>query len=276
MPQEIHALAFGPFRVPVTITRNGAESPLALVIPAMGVPANRYRLLQKELQCLGYSTAITELPGTGESRPRPHRGADYGYNALVFAFIPQLLQLLEQQYTKGPALILGHSIGGQTGTLAARAGLTGDARVVSIASGHIHHRCWRGPQRYALLAFAPIASLTASLLGYFPGTHMGFGWREARGLMKDWARAIYTGRFAPEKCFGARRQTAQPTLHIALAGDTFAPVQAARKLAAIVGGETREMAATYPSGNPHLSWIKNPRPVVAAVDQWLARQSVSS
>ncbi|GAA5445977.1 hypothetical protein Misp06_04184 [Microbulbifer sp. NBRC 101763] len=275
MPQETHNLTFGAFQVPITTAHNG-EGPLALVIPAMGVPADRYRLLLEELQRLGYSTAITELPGTGESLPRPNRHADYGYNDLVFSFIPQLLALLEKSFPGGPALILGHSIGGQTSTLAARAGLTGNARVVTIASGHVDHRSWHGLRRYALLAFAAIASITSSLLGYFPGARMGFGWREARRLMKDWASSIFSGRFAPEKSFGDRQQAKHPTLHIALAGDPFAPMPAARKLAAIVGGETQEMSATYPKGNPHLSWIKNPRPIIAVVDSWLARQPATS
>ncbi|WP_444895409.1 alpha/beta fold hydrolase [Microbulbifer sp. EKSA008] len=268
MPQQTHQLEFGAFQVPVTTVHNG-EGPLVLVLPAMGVPANRYRLLLEELQKLGYNTAISELPGTGESLPRPHRNADYGYNDLVFSFIPQLIQLLEQQFPQGPALILGHSIGGQTSTLAARAGLTGNAKVVSIASGHVDHRSWSGLHKYAILLFASIASVTSSLLGYFPGARMGFGWREARRLMKDWARSIFSGRFAPEDRFGQMEKTSQPTLHIALDGDPFAPIQAARKLAAIVGGETREMKPTYPKGNPHLSWIKNPAPVVEAVQQWL-------
>ncbi|WP_444920799.1 alpha/beta fold hydrolase [Microbulbifer sp. CnH-101-G] len=275
MPQETHNLTFGAFQVPVTTVRNG-EGPLALVIPAMGVPANRYQLLLQELQRLGYSTAITELPGTGDSLPRPNRDADYGYDDLVFAFIPQLLALLEESFPGGPALILGHSIGGQTSTLAARAGLTGNARVVTIASGHVDHRSWSGLHRYAILLFASIVSVTSSLLGYFPGARMGFGWREARKLMKDWARSIFSGRFAPEKHFGEYKPSGQPTLHIALGGDPFAPVKAARKLAAIVDGETREMAATYPKGNPHLSWIKNPRPIIAEVDSWLTQQPTGS
>ncbi|USD21853.1 alpha/beta fold hydrolase [Microbulbifer variabilis] len=275
MPQETHNLSFGAFQVPVTTVRNG-EGPLVLVIPAMGVPANRYHLLLQELQRLGYSTAITELPGTGESLPRPNRNADYGYDDLVFAFIPQLLALLEESFPAGPALILGHSIGGQTSTLAARAGLTGNARVVTIASGHVDHRSWSGLHRYAILLFASIVSVTSSLLGYFPGARMGFGWHEARKLMKDWARSIFSGRFAPEKRFGKHKPNSQPTLHIALAGDPFAPVRAARKLAAIVDGETREMAATYPKGNPHLSWIKNPRPIIAEVDNWLTQHPASS
>jgi hypothetical protein len=45
--------------------------------------------------------------------------------------------------------------------------------------------------------------------------------------------------------------------------------EAARKLAAMLGGEVRELEPTYHKGNPHMSWIKNPRPVVAEINQWL-------
>ncbi|WP_323845831.1 alpha/beta fold hydrolase [Microbulbifer magnicolonia] len=267
---QLHQLAFGAFQVPVSVTQSGGDAPLALVIPALGVPAAKYRQLLAELRARGYHTAITELPGTGTSQPRPHRGADYDYGDLVFTFIPALLRLLERDFPGGPALILGHSIGGQTATLAAKAGLTGSARVVSVASGHIHFRCWDGAQRLYLLAMATLAGTIANLLGYFPGARLGFGGREARGIMNDWSRAIVSGRFPPERRIGPERQTRQPTLHIALSGDPFAPLKAARRLAAIPGGETREVPATYPKGNPHLSWIKNPGPVLDTVENWLS------
>ncbi|SEA43478.1 alpha/beta fold hydrolase [Microbulbifer marinus] len=269
MHQRTLSLKFGPFQVPVSVSHLNGDGPLALILPALGVPAAKYALLQQELHERGYHTAVTELPGTGGSHPRPHRGADYGYSDLVLTFIPQLLRLLQQQFGRGPALILGHSIGGQTATLAARAGLTGDARIVSVAAGHIHYRCWRGAQRLQLLGAAALAGIVANLLGYFPGARLGFGGREARGLMTDWSRSIFSGQFAPEKRFSTAPQGAQPTLHIALHGDPFAPLQATRRLAAITGGEARQLPATYPKGNPHLSWIKNPGPVAAAVDEWL-------
>ncbi|SHF76381.1 Alpha/beta hydrolase family protein [Microbulbifer donghaiensis] len=269
MQQQIHTLKFGPFLVPVTVSRRAGDGPLALVLPALGVPAVKYERLRQVLHDRGYHTAVAELPGTGDSRPRPHRGADYDYSDLVFTFIPQLLRLLERQFPAGPELILGHSIGGQAATLAARAGLTGAARVVSVASGHIHYRCWQGTQRLSLLWAAAMAGLLANLLGYFPGARLGFGGREARGLMTDWSRSILSGRFAPEKRMAPAWQGPQPTLHIALAGDPFAPLKATQRLAAITGGEARQMPAPHPQGNPHLSWIKSPQPIVAAVEQWL-------
>lgn len=269
MHQRTHTLKFGPFQVPVSINRHQHDGPVALILPALGVPAAKYELLLQALHERGYHTAVTELPGTGESRPRPHRGADYDYSDLVFTFIPQLLRLLERQFPGGQVLILGHSIGGQVATLAARAGLTGAARVVSVASGHIHYRCWQGRQQLSLLWAAAMAGVLANLLGYFPGARLGFGGREARGLMTDWSRSIFSGRFVAEKRMTREWQSAHPTLHIALDGDPFAPLRATQKLAAITAGEARQMPAPHPKGNPHLSWIKCPLPVVAAVEQWL-------
>lgn len=269
--KQVKVLQLGSFHIPLSLHRLPGEHPLALVLPALGVPAVKYTRLLETLAAKGYHTAICELPGTGDSHPQPGRRADYGYNDLVFKWLPLALGELRRAFGQEPALILGHSIGGQTVTLAARAGLTGNARIVSVAAGHLDSRSWRGLRRAAVMGAAITAFASTRVLGYFPGKQLRFGGREAATLMRDWGKGILYGRFAPEARIARPSEPVQPALHLCVEGDPFAPLNATRKLADLVNGEVREIPATYAKGNPHLSWIKNPAPVLDIVESWLAR-----
>lgn len=259
----VRTLHLRNFHLPLTMHRLPGDQPLVLVLPALGVPAVKYALLLEQLARRGYHTAICELPGTGDSRPTPGRDADYGYSDLVFTWIPTILAALQQEFGAEPELILGHSIGGQTLTLAARAGLTGEAQIVSVAAGHLDSRSWRGLKRAAVLGAAVAAHTSTRLLGYFPGRQLRFGGREAATLMRDWGNGIIRGQFAPEARIPTPAKLSRKPLHICIEGDPFAPRNATRRLADLVGGEVREIPATSTRGNPHLSWIKNPDPVLA-------------
>ena len=263
--KTVRTLQMGSFHLPLSVHRLPGERPLALVLPALGVPAAKYRLLLETLAERGYHTAICELPGTGDSHPRPGRSADYGYSDLVFTWIPSILAALQQEFGREPALILGHSIGGQTITLAARAGLTGNAQVVSVAAGHLDSRSWRGMKRAAVVGAALAAHTSTRLLGYFPGRQLRFGGREAATLMRDWGNGIIRGRFAPEARIPSPAPLLRQPLLLCIKGDPFAPKNATHRLASLVDGEVREIPATYAKGNPHLSWIKNPGPVLEIV-----------
>ncbi|WP_158681622.1 alpha/beta fold hydrolase [Microbulbifer pacificus] len=265
----VHHLQLGKFRVPLTMRRLGGEHPLALVLPALGVPAIKYTRLLDSLAARGYHTAICELPGTGESQPQPSRTADYGYNDLVFTWIPQALAAVREAFGREPALLLGHSIGGQTLTLAARAGLTGDAQVVSVAAGHLDSRSWRGVKRISVVGAAVIAHASTRIFGYFPGKQLQFGGREAATLMRDWGSGILRGRFTPEGRLPKTVELLHKPLHLCIERDPFAPLNATRRLAELVDGAVRQIPATYSSGNPHLSWIKNPEPVLDIVQSWM-------
>ncbi|WOX07109.1 alpha/beta fold hydrolase [Microbulbifer pacificus] len=265
----VHNLQLGEFRIPLTMRRLAGDRPLALVLPALGVPASKYHQLLNSLTARGYHTAICELPGTGESRPQPSRAADYGYNDLVFAWIPLALEAVREVFGKNPELMLGHSIGGQTLTLAARAGLTGNAQVVSVAAGHLDSRSWRGLKRASVLGAAVAAHLSTRLLGYFPGQQLRFGGREASTLMRDWGNGIIRGRFTPEARLPSAVALPRQPLHLCIERDPFAPLNATRRLADLAGGAVRQIPATYHKGNPHLSWIKNPAPVLDIVQSWM-------
>ena len=279
--KRVLPLQFRGFQVPLTIHPQPVQGPLALVLPALGVPASKYSQLLGALGERGYHTAICEMPGTGESRPRPARGTDYGYSDLVFEWIPLVLQTLQRETGQMPALLLGHSIGGQIATLAARARLTGDSRVISVAAGHLDSRSWRGLKRAAVVGAALTALASTRILGYFPGSQLRFGGREAATLMRDWGHGIIRGRFPPEYRIDklpatAPTATSGQSLHLSISGDPFAPVNATRRLAGLVGGEVREIAPSYPTGNPHLSWIRSPAPVVDEILAWIERQEIAA
>src|SRR5690606_25330474 len=56
---------------------------LALLWPAMGVPAGYYRPFATALGRAGVAVVVAHLRGTGASTPRPSRRSRYGYADLV-------------------------------------------------------------------------------------------------------------------------------------------------------------------------------------------------
>src|SRR5262245_27764875 len=61
----------------------GADAPLVLVLPAMGVPARFYRQLAETLCAAGLGVVVADLRGTGASTPAPSRASRYGMAELV-------------------------------------------------------------------------------------------------------------------------------------------------------------------------------------------------
>ena len=110
------------------------------------------------------------------------------------------------------------------------------------------------------LRLAPVLS---DLLGYWPGRRLGFGGREARGVMRDWAG---TGRARGYRieCLGRDldpllADVAIPVDALALAQDGFAPEAAVRVLLGKLGGD-REIEvmddAALGTRSDHFSWLK--------------------
>ena len=59
------------------------SAPVALVLPAMGVPAGYYGPFVDELASEGVNAAVADYPGQGESRPLTSRAHDHGYTEIA-------------------------------------------------------------------------------------------------------------------------------------------------------------------------------------------------
>jgi predicted alpha/beta hydrolase len=205
-----------------------------LCLPAMGVPARFYDPLAQALAARGLDVAVAELRGHGTSSVRPGRAVDFGYAELVERDWPAACAAVRARFPGRVLIGLGHSLGGHVHALAAAAQPDVMTALVLVASGSPY---WRGfpPQRRPVVAaLAQLAPVVAALVGHFPGDRIGFGGREARRLIGDWARLARTGRFAPSgtgRDFeAALARLACPVLVVTIDGDSFAPPAAVERL----------------------------------------------
>lgn len=266
------AVALPPFRVPAFWY--GAAEPRAtlLLVPALGTAAGYYRPVATALSARGIQVLVPEVPGTGESSPRPSRAADYGYRDLVERYLPALAALARDRGGERPLVLAGHSLGAQVVALAVLHGHVAPAAVLSLAGGLIYYRYWDGAAAYGLLAMAAAVTAVTYACGYLPGRLVGFGGPQARTLMREWSQAIRQGRY-PGFAERDRVAVTVPAMSVYYEGDGYAPRRSAAALASALGGERRGLDSDRP-GNPHAGWARQPETTVACVEEWLAGNGI--
>ena len=264
-----NAIEFPHFQVPAKLFRPAAVRAVTVVAPAMGTVAAFYQPFAEELAGRGFAVLLAEIPGTGESRPRPSRALDYGYRDLVERYIPGLAGLARSEFPDIPLVLIGHSLGAQIGMLATAQRLVEPSALVTVAGGHIHYRNWDGAAAAKVLFGANLFNALTYLFGHLPGQHVGFGGPQARTLIRNWSRTIRTGSFshiADEKTFGGNL----PMLAVGIEGDGFAPLRSVSALAAILNGDVEILPQSW-KGNPHSSWARYPAETVDLIENWLNR-----
>ena len=184
---ERHSYSVAPgiesaFRV---FRSEAGDAPLVLCLSALGARAAYYEPLARELAARGCHAVTADLRGLGESSVRPGRRCDWGYRELVEEDLPALFSAAERVLGPAPKIVLGHSLGGQLGLLHASAHPGKTAAVALVASGAIDFRGFSFPSNLKILASVQAIRLVSSVLGYFPGTRLGFGGTEARTVMRD-------------------------------------------------------------------------------------------
>ena len=214
------------------VAEGGREnSPVIVVAPALGVRASYYTKLCRGLAARGVDAVAIDQPGLGASPLRPARGRDWGYAELIEHY-SAAVSALTRLRPNAPIVLLGHSIGGQVGLMLAGRPEVPIRGVMLVASGTPHFRAWEGSEavqiRLATMGFA----LVARTLGYFPGDKLGFGGRNARRLICEWARVSKTGAYEFEGLSGEAllRAPGPPVLAIHLRGDRLAPEAAMREV----------------------------------------------
>lgn len=254
------------------------SAPVLLFLAALGTPAKVYRHLGKEMVQHEVQLCTPDWRGIDSSSIRAGRGSDFGYRHLAEFDIPALIAVVRQRVPRAPIWLGGHSLGGQMALIAAGADPKQITGVVLIASGSVHLPCYRGKLRWGVRLLATVSGILGPVLGYFPGARLGFGGREAAGLMRDWSHVARTGEYRP---VGSQldyehqlRALNKPLLAITFAADSWAPAPATRALLNKVelckpvhlhwsASDTEGVAVD------HYSWIKRPHLVVASIAQFI-------
>jgi predicted alpha/beta hydrolase len=252
-----------------------ADAPVVVICPAMGVRARYYRPFAAALRAVGLAVVVADLRGTGASTPIPSRRSGYGYAELV-ADVGAVLDALKPQRDGRSTLLLGHSLGGQAAAL--HLALTGDRTVdglALVASGVPYWRAFPGPRGYGVLPYTQGIAATAALLGVWPG--WGFGGRQARGVIRDWAYAARTGRFPAIDGVDTEAALATvrtPVLAVSVDDDQYTPAATLDHLCAKLAAAPvrRERYTTAQAGAPmdHFTWVRASAPLAARIADFAA------
>jgi predicted alpha/beta hydrolase len=265
MQPRIHPIASAD-GVTLTVEEWGAATDKASLVflPALGVPLAYYGKLLAAWAARGRHLVAVELRG-GPGSPVPDlRKNPFGYAHLIREDLPAVVAAVP-----APRVVtVGHSLGGQLALLSAAAGTVRPEAVVTLATGTSSAT---GATRLLRGAQARFITTVGGLLGYWPGHRFGFGGRQPRQLMSDWAHEARHGRYRlggdPTDYEAALASLAVPALLADIRGDTMIPAASVDHLAARVPTAERIGIDAHPD---HFLWARRaPGAVVDAVETWI-------
>lgn len=249
------------------------EAPTVLVVPAMGMPAGYYDKLIVAFAEAGINVGRMEQRGHEELGGRVAGWSyDFGYADLVddvAAAVERLGELIPA--SAGAAYVLGHSLGGQAASAYAALHPDRVAGLVYVASQTPYWRNY-GP---SFLVASQAMGLVGRVVGHFPGKQLKFAGREARTLMKEWARYARTGRLRlgrPARDITEEmRALKKPALIVSIEGDWLAPSATVDEIHRRMPGLDVARVHLVEPGIDHFKWARKPDSTIAAVQEWLAR-----
>lgn len=257
------------------------RKPVIVVFPAMGVRAAYYESLGKALCDLGYNCVTADLRGHGNSNIRPSRKQDFGYAEMLAQEYESVFQKVKSLFPKNDLYLLGHSLGGQLGSLYAAKNSNRFKGLILIACCSVYYKGWSGIRKYGNLVATQFMACIATVLGFFPGKHIGFGGLEAKSVMRDWSRQARTGKYRLKKdnfdYENALNKLDIPVLAISFSGDAYAPQKAVKNLLEKFTASKNVVHLHLKKENPHndnynhFNWAKKPFLLVDAVNKWLKK-----
>ncbi|MFJ6154721.1 alpha/beta hydrolase family protein [Micromonospora profundi] len=245
-------------------------APVVVIWPAMGVRARYYRPFAAELRAAGLAVVVADLRGTGMSTPVPSRADRYGYAELA-SDVGAVLAALKPRLDGRTRVLLGHSLGGQAALvhLALDGGDAVDGLAL-VAVGIPYWRTYPGRRGYGVLPYTQGIAATAALLGVWPG--WGFGGRQARGVIRDWAHTARTGRFPHldgTDTEAAVRAVRIPVLAVSVDDDQYTPHETVDhlcgKLAAAPVSRQRYTVEQAGAKLDHFTWVRASTPLARQV-----------
>lgn len=245
-----------------------------LWLPALGVAARHYLPLAQALAQRGVAVFLHEWRGHGSSSLRAGRDCDWGYRELLTVDVPAS-EAAVAAATPGLSRIAGgHSLGGQIACC--RLGLDPSACEALWLAG-CGAPYWRAfPRRHRLwlpLAYRALPWL-AERAGSLPGRRLGFGGREARGVMRDWAGTATSGRYATAGLGDLEPGMAAAEVRVRaalFARDWLAPASSLQYLLSKLPRARAEVGVLDSDGlgvpADHFQWMKSP----GSVADWLSQ-----
>lgn len=257
-------------RLSVWVERHPTAQTVVVIFPAMGVPGGYYRRFASVLVAAGMTVAIADLRGTGESSPGPSRASRYGYADLA-GDVGAVLSALSAFTRDKRVILLGHSLGGQTCLMHLARSQEGVDGLILIAVALPYWRLY-GRQRLGVYGFTQGINVVSKVLGVWPG--WGFGGRQARGVIRDWAYTARHGSFpasvgAEEKLGGI----SLPVLAISVDHDQYTPRPTMDFLVSkLESAKLRREHLTRAAAGfdiDHFKWVRAGGPIAGLIRDWL-------
>jgi predicted alpha/beta hydrolase len=225
---EITLNAEDGYAVGATVYGGGEQA--VLVMPATGVPQSYYAKYAAYLAERGFAVLTFDYRGIGRSRNGSLRESNARMRDWALLDAAAAWRFLGER----PKLVVGHSFGGQALGLLPEPHRLVAALLVGSQSGYWRNwpalgRLWMWPATHIALP------AVAKLLGYFPGSRLGFGEDLPRGVAVEWARWCRHPRYLVG-ALGVDDAYAQVRARMrayAISDDPFAPLPAVDALAAL-------------------------------------------
>ncbi|UHQ19876.1 alpha/beta fold hydrolase [Lysobacter sp. KIS68-7] len=259
-------------------SRPHARTPVFICLPAMGLAARYYAPFAEALAKAAAGVAVlADLRGQGESATLAREGARFGYHEIVAQDIPSLISAIAAQFPARPIYLVGHSLGGQLGSLATVHATPRLAGLILVASGTAHYRAWPKALQWRARITVQAVRIASTMLPWYPGRLLGFGGDQPRRFMADWRYNATTGRY---RAAGSRidyeealHDLALPVLSVEIRGDPVAPTGATSELLAklascAIARRPIDGVTTDAPWKRHFSWARQPDEVVAEIVDW--------
>lgn len=246
---------------------------VVLVLPALGVRASYYKPLCIALAQNGLHAATIDWRGNGTSSVRPSYEVDFGYKELIEDTVKAVFQL-DKVFPQSKKIILGHSLGGQIGSLFMSRHPLLVEQLFLVAACNVYYEGFIGQEKKIRRAAKWIPTIS-TFFGHFPGKWFGFGGREARGVMSDWSDNALSGLYEPARedfnYEKAMSLCTNPVTAVSLIGDIMAPKEAVANLIGKFqsGTDNEHLEASAEDfgveGVNHFNWVKTPAHIVNVV-----------
>jgi predicted alpha/beta hydrolase len=241
-----------------------------LWLPAMGIAAKHYLPFAQALAARKVAVFIHDWRGNGSSSVRPSRGSDWGYRELLALDLPASEAAMARVLDGVPRILGGHSLGGQLACCHLGMAPSSASQLWLVASGSPYWRSFPPGTRWWLPMAYRFLPWLADRRGFLPGHSIGFGGKESRSLIHDWARSALSGRYAARgldlDLESAMARITVDTRAVMLSEDWLAPLSSARYLLSKLPRSKHHIDSLNPRALQtragHFEWMKQPSAVV--------------
>lgn len=282
--EEVSIATPDGYQVPLEVFAAAEPRAMLLLLPALGVQARLYRKFASALADEGVTTMLLEQRGHGRSALQPSRDVDYGFKEWLEVDIPAALDHLQSLAPERKIFLAGHSLGGHLALMTRALYPKRSHGVILLATASPWHRGYRGGMRGLVILLTGLIPVLSGMLGYYPGTRLGFGGREARRLMADWLVMARHNRYSAAGMatdFEALLQADScPVLSVYGDRDALAPLNAIENVTKRLPNHTVDwlQISSEQLGKQanHVAWAQQGEVAAQAVAEWLGAHLDSS